>query len=47
MSTRDKLKIIQKEFCRMCEEVNGPKDIDECFYCIYYKSFNAIFSDIN
>lgn len=39
---KEKLRYLQREFCRMCEEKDGAKDVDECFGCMWHKLFNGI-----
>jgi len=43
----EKIKAIQKEWCKRCEEKHGKKDIDECFNCESHKLFNEIYEEIN
>lgn len=33
---------LQKEFCIMCEQINGKKDVDTCFKCKWHKLFNKV-----
>ena len=41
------LRKIHVEFCKYCEQINGKKDVDECFNCHWHKLFNVISEELS